>query len=205
METSLTPVAASDFHAEAWEALCVRCDGKLVTVSLERLCGICETGPVPTEAFLPASNQHHPGWSLGEADEIVVGAILDGHRFEGPLWAERQTAAIELMRRRPDLTRREVGEWCGLHPRSITRLVAREHRKGMRSPDREDVIERLMAGRHNRLNPTPSERGEACRRLIRQGAGDKAASRLVGVSVSTIAGHRHRMRNQEEASCVQEA
>lgn len=193
-------IQPAELTATAWQALCVRCDGQLVAAEAadfqNKLCGICVTGPTtePMIHQIPTAQDTPNYWEnlRRNADEVVVEAILSGLKFDGQLYGERIVAATELLRLRPDLSRREISEWVGVHHRTITRLVANLYRVGQRIPLREDVVEKLMAGRRNRINPTRHEASEAVRRLIRQGADDLSITKLTGVTLAAVRGHRHR-------------
>lgn len=193
----VTPLAR---EVMAWEMRCVRCDGVLVGRAPEGLCTLCEQGEPERLWEAPSLRYEGKGWEqrLDDADWVVVEALMVGHRFEGSLLPERCAAARELLRRRPDLERGEIAMTVGLHVRTVTRMLHHMYQKVQKRPSREDVIEKLMTGKVNRIEPTSDERREAIRRLIRQGAGDAAIAKITGLKVAAIAGQRHRMREQGE-------
>lgn len=192
---------------DAWEAVCVRCDGSLVGSESDlkaKLCGICVTGPV-TEPIMPPIQKYlgRKAYDMDDADQVVVEMLINGYVVPGQgHWPERWAAATYLMRMRPDLGRRQIAERVGVTLKTIERLCSREYQRALRKPVREDAVEALMSGRHNRVTPSSQETGEAIRRLIRQGAPDRAIVKAIGCTVSMVSGHRLRMRRSGEFSLI---
>lgn len=57
-----------------------------------------------------------------ELDQMLVEALVAGHRYTEPLRRERREAARILLRVRPDLTKREIAERVGVCRKTVERI-----------------------------------------------------------------------------------
>lgn len=137
---------------------------------------------------------------MSKADEVVVDALVAGHRFEGPLWIERWAAILKLRRVRPDLTSRQIAYQVGVTVRTVERVASREYQRVAKVPLREDVIQKVMAGKgFRRDRPTPHEMAEATRRMIREDRPDREIASVTGLTLAAVRGHKNRLKEASGA------